>query len=257
MNLDLKGRKALVCGASQGIGEGIARALAEQGARVILVARNKSKLESLATRLDGEGHSYLANDLEDKIDVAALVEYIKSEKPGIIINNTGGPKPGEIVEAEISQFEKGLSMHLFVSHQLMQAALPAMKQEGYGRFINVISTSVKMPIPGLGVSNTVRGAMASWSKTLSMEVGPFGVTVNNILPGFIDTDRLGGLIQTLSEKQEISKEEVTKNMISTIPAGRFGKPSEIGNLAAFLASDAGAYINGVSIPVDGGKAGAL
>ena len=148
-------------------------------------------------------------------------------------------------------------MHLFVSHQLMQAALPVMKKKGYGRFINVISTSVKIPIPGLGVSNTVRGAMASWSKTLSMEVGPFGITVNNILPGFIDTDRLGGLIQTLSEKQGISKEAVTKNMISTIPAGRFGKPEEIGSLAAFLASDSGAYINGVSIPVDGGKTGAL
>ena len=257
MNLDLTGRKALVCGGSQGIGAGIAGALAELGAQVTLVARNRSKLESLVKELKGKGHEYLVKDLEDKTDVAALVEYIKSEKPGIIINNTGGPKPGEIVEAEIIQFEKGLSMHLFVSHQLMQAALPVMKKKGYGRFINVISTSVKIPIPGLGVSNTVRGAMASWSKTLSMEVGPFGITVNNILPGFIDTDRLGGLIQTLSEKQGISKEAVTKNMISTIPAGRFGKPEEIGSLAAFLASDSGAYINGVSIPVDGGKTGAL
>ncbi len=257
MNLDLTSKTALVCGSSQGIGKGIALALAHLGAKVTLVARNKKALDEVKEELDGNKHAVFPCDLQKKEDIKTLASHISSQAYDIVINNTGGPAPGEIVDAEIGDFQKAIEMHLYASHQIMQSALPAMKEKQYGRFINIISTSVKIPIKGLGVSNTIRGAMASWSKTLSLEVGPFGITVNNVLPGFIDTKRLHGLISSIAEKSGQTKEAVSKGMIDTIPAGRFGQPEEIGNLVGFLASPAGAYINGVNIPVDGGRTGSM
>ncbi len=257
MNVDLKTRRALVCGASQGIGEGVARSLAAQGARLILVARNEEKLRKVQQTLPGEGHVIKSADLGDMNDLQKLLDELSTEAIDIVINNTGGPKPGAIHEAEIMQFQKAIEMHLFASHRILQTVLPSMKKNGYGRFINIISTSIKIPIQGLGVSNTVRGAMASWSKTLSFELGPYGITVNNILPGFIDTDRLQGLIASTSEKEGKSKQQVADEMKRSIPVGRFGEAAEIGDLAAFLASPAAAYINGTSIPVDGGRTGSI
>lgn len=257
MNLNLKGRKALVCGGSEGIGAGIATALAEEGVKILLVSRSKDKLESLKDSLTGEGHDIFPADLSSDADVQKLVEHIGTAQIDIVINNTGGPAPGPISEASIEAFEKAIKMHLHASHKIMQAALPHMKQQQYGRFINVISTSVKIPIPGLGVSNTTRGAMASWSKTLSSEVAPYGITVNNILPGAIETGRLEAIIKSQAEKAGISEEQSSQRWADSIPAGRFGQPREIGDLAAFLSSEKAAYITGVSIQVDGGRTGAL
>lgn len=257
MNIDLKARKALVCGASQGIGEALARSLAGQGAEIILIARNETKLEKVKESLPGNGHLVKVADLGEESDIQDLLTFLSSHPADIVVNNTGGPSPGQINEASTEQFQKGIQMHLFASQQIMQAVLPHMKEHGYGRFINIISTSVKIPIPGLGVSNTIRGAMASWAKTLSLEVGSYGITVNNILPGFINTDRLHGLISSIAERDNQSIETVAEGMKKTIPAGRFGEASEIGDLAAFLASPAASYINGTSIPVDGGRTGTI
>lgn len=257
MNIDLKTRKALVCGASQGIGEAVARSLAGLGAEIILVARNETKLKEVKESLPGSGHLVKIADLGEESDIRDLLAFLSSHPVDIVVNNTGGPAPGQINEASTVQFQKGIQMHLFASQHIMQAVLPHMKEQGYGRFINIISTSVKIPIPGLGVSNTIRGAMASWAKTLSLEVGPYGITVNNILPGFINTDRLHGLISSIAERDNQSTEAVAEGMKKTIPAGRFGEASEIGDLAAFLASPAASYINGTSIPVDGGRTGTI
>jgi len=175
----------------------------------------------------------------------------------ILINNTGGPAPGALAEANVEQFEEVMSRHLHVSHTLVQALLGGMKEAGYGRIINIISTSVKVPIPNLGVSNTVRGAMASWSKTLATELGAFGITVNNILPGFINTARIDSLIANMSKASGKSESDVKASMEASIPAQRFGEAQEIADYAAFLCSPSGAYINGTSLRIDGGKTGSI
>ncbi|HCX24853.1 MAG: short-chain dehydrogenase [Flammeovirgaceae bacterium] len=257
MDFNLKEKHALVCGGSKGIGGAIAISLAMEGARVTIVARNESELQEHMKRLPGNGHSYLKADLLERKDLLKVLEYIEQHPVEIIINNTGGPAPGPITEAKIENFQSALNMHLFASHQIMQTALPHMKSIGYGRFINVISTSVRIPISGLGVSNTTRGAMASWAKTLSNEVAPFGITVNNILPGAVSTTRLDAIIESAATKKGISVDEAADAMRLTIPAGRFGRPEELGDLACFLASEKASYITGVSIPVDGGRTGSL
>lgn len=257
MDMDQKGRKALVCGGSKGIGGAIAMALANEGAAIVLVSRSEAELRQKLSELPGSGHSYIAADMSNEADVQRLADYIKLHEVDIVVNNTGGPPPGMIADASISAFESALRMHLFASHSLMQAALPGMKRKGFGRFINVISTSVKIPINGLGVSNTTRGAMASWAKTLSNEVAPYGITVNNILPGAIETTRLSAIIADSASKAGITEAQAAEKMIGGIPAGRFGMPGEMGALAAFLASDQAGYITGVSIPVDGGRTGSL
>lgn len=257
MELELQNKHALVCGGSKGIGGAIACSLAEEGARVTIISRSEEDLKKHLSQLTGVGHSYVVADLHQSADVDKVIGYIQQDPVDIVINNTGGPAPGPISEATISGFQSALEMHLFASHRIMQASLPYMKEQGFGRFINVISTSVKIPIPGLGVSNTTRGAMASWAKTLSNEVAGFGITVNNILPGAVSTTRLDAIIESTALKKGVSVEESAKAMESTIPAGRFGKPEELGALAAFLASDKAAYITGVSIPVDGGRTGSL
>ncbi len=257
MDLQLEGRHALVCGGSKGIGGAIAKSLSNEGARLTIVARNAEELANHLGELSGQGHQYLAVDMSQPEDIQRLLGYLKKDPMEIVVNNTGGPPPGPIVEAGLEEFQKALEMHLFVSHQIMQTVLPHMKQQNYGRFINVISTSVKIPIHGLGVSNTTRGAMASWAKTLSNEVAAYGITVNNILPGAVSTTRLDAIIENGAKKKGVTKEESAQSMMNTIPAGRFGRPEELGDLAAFLASSRAAYITGVSIPVDGGRTGSL
>lgn len=259
MKLDLQGKTALVCGASQGIGEATAHELATLGCRVIVLARTASKLEGVLAKLPGEGHSMIARDLSDRDGLKADVEAKLAEVGNIhiLINNTAGPKPGPISQVEEDVFLQGFQNHILVGALLTKLVLPGMKEDSYGRIINVISTSVKVPIPHLGASNTIRGAMASWAKTLSLEVAPHGITVNNVLPGFTATPRLASLIANAAQKQGKTEDEMAAVWRGSVPAGRFAEPAEVGAAAAFLASPAAGYINGINLPVDGGRTGCL
>lgn len=240
MNLSLKGRNAVVCGSTQGIGLAIAQELALLGATCILVARNEESLQKAIAQLstsDAQHHSFAIADFSKTEEVQHAIETIIAKQPvHILINNTGGPPAGPIVEATEEQFIKAFHQHLINNHILTKAVLPGMKAAHYGRIINVISTSVKIPLPNLGVSNTIRGAVASWAKTMSNEVGQFNITVNNILPGLTETHRLESLIENTAAKTGQSKEAVAKEMTESIPMKRFGKAEELGAVAAFLAS---------------------
>lgn len=261
MNLGLQGKKAIVCGSTQGIGKASALELALLGAEVTLVARNRKKLEEVVKELPsnhGQHHGFLVADFEDANSVkAAIREFTESNTAQILINNTGGPPAGQTIEASVADFIAAFNAHLICNQILVQALVPGMKKEKYGRIINVISTSVKIPIRGLGVSNTIRGAVANWSKTLSVELAPFGITVNNVLPGASMTARLESIINNRAEKTRKSREDVIKEMEAEIPAGRISDPSEIAAAVAFLATPAAGYINGINVPVDGGRTGSL
>lgn len=258
--MELQSKWALVGGASQGIGAAIAQIFAENGARVILMSRGIEKLEAVRKKLPNpEHHVSFPADLEalDKL-VPALQKLVRTTGAiEIVVNNSGGPSAGALVSADVSEFEKGFRSHILASHIIMQNVLPGMKDCGYGRFINIISTSVKIPIPNLGVSNTIRAAMANWSKTLANEVGPFGVTVNNILPGYTKTPRLEALVAGTAKREGKEGGDVEKGLMDSIPARRFANPREIAEAALFLASKRAAYINGTQIVVDGGRTGCL
>ena len=224
------------------------------GCRVIALARSEDKLQKVVDGLEGQGHLALTHDLGDRDGLATKVsEVLGNGNIHILVNNTAGPKPGPIAEADEDNFLDGFQKHILVGSLLVKLALPGMKADQYGRVINIISTSVKAPIPNLGVSNTIRGAMASWAKTLSSEVAPFGITVNNVLPGFTSTPRLANLIKAAAERQGRPIEEVTEEWKNRVPAKRFAEPAEVAAAAAFLASPAAAYINGINVPVDGGR----
>lgn len=254
---DLTGKTAVICGASQGMGSATAVLMAERGARVVALARNEEKLKQLMNELKGSGHKYFVIDLGNTEELQKLLPAIAAEKPLILVNNTGGPKGGPLLEASIGDFKNPLEAHLLASHLLMQTCVPSMKAARYGRIINIISTSVKTPIPGLGVSNTVRGAMANWSKTIAGELAPFGITVNNMLPGYIRTGRFESLRDASAQKQNISADEAEAKFAGTIPIGRVGEPQEAAEAIAFLASPAASYITGINVPVDGGRTPAL
>ena len=261
MDLSLKNKHAIVCGSSQGIGKAIAIELAEQGANVTLFARNQAKLEQVKSQLSTQQeqtHYVLTADFSNPDEVKQAISLHVAQNPAqILINNTGGPPAGQASDAKAEEFLTAYSAHLICNHHLMQALLPEMKASGFGRIINIISTSVKAPIPNLGVSNTTRGAVANWAKTLANELGAFGITVNNVLPGLTQTGRLESLIESLAKKNNRSIEEQTKFMEGTIPAKRIAKPEEVAAAAAFLASPAAAYINGINLPVDGGRLASL
>ncbi len=257
MNLSLKGRRAIVCGSTQGIGKAIATKLALQGASITLVARDEKKLKTTQKELKlikDNDHNFIVSDFNDlkslKIKFEDFLDL--NFKPTILINNTGGPPPGPISKASSEDFEKYMRMHLHCSHYLSSSLIPIMKKNKFGRVINIISISVKAPIDNLGVSNTVRWAMASWAKTLSNEVAEYGVTVNNILPGFTDTERLQSLLKNRALSSNTTIKEITNNTISNIPAKRFGKPEEIADAVSFLCSESANYINGINLPIDGG-----
>lgn len=255
---DLTGKTALVCGASQGIGEASARLLAERGARVIALARNEEKLKNLIQSLKGKGHRYFVTDLSQTEKVQKeLLPLLQNESIQILINNAGGPKGGPLIEASIKEFEEPLRAHLMASHLLLQTCVPHMREAKYGRVVNIISTSVKTPLMGLGVSNTVRGAMASWSKTMAGELGAWGITVNNILPGYIKTGRLESLIHASAQRQSVEEGEVESQWRETVPMKRIGHPDEVAEVIAFLVSPAASYINGINVPVDGGRTPSL
>ncbi|WP_242921370.1 SDR family oxidoreductase [Pontibacter liquoris] len=262
MNLDLRNKQALVCGSTQGIGKAIAVELAQLGANVTLVARNEEKLQEVAQQLptgQGQRHDYLVADFANAGELAQKIQAYVAQRPEvhILINNTGGPAGGPITDAKPEEFLNAFNMHLINNHQLVQALLPGMKKAGYGRIINVISTSVKQPLHGLGVSNTIRGAVASWAKTMANELGQYGITVNNVLPGSTKTARIYAIIESSAGKTGRSPEEVQQQMEAGIPARRFAEPEEVAAAAAFLATPAAAYINGINVPVDGGRTGCL
>lgn len=261
MNLDLSGKRAVVCGSTQGIGKASAIELALLGAEITLVARNEESLISTLKELSvtaGQKHDYLVADfnypdqLKEKIQ-----QYVNNKEIHILINNTGGPPGGQAIDASPEEFIKAFSSHLICNQIMVQALVPAMKKVNYGRIINIISTSVKVPLRGLGVSNTTRGAVANWAKTLSFELGPFGITVNNVLPGTTMTGRLDSIIRSKAEKSGKSYEEVKNEMIAEVPAGRISEPHEVAAAVAFLACPAAGYINGINVPVDGGRTGTL
>lgn len=258
MNLDLSGKNALVCGSTQGIGLAAAQELALLGANVTLLARNKEKLEQALISLDSsknQTHNILIADFENNNQVKEIVT--SNNQYHILINNTGGPPGGKAIDAGIEEFISAFSNHLINNQLLVSAIAPFMKSEGYGRVINIISTSVKMPLNGLGVSNTIRGAVASWAKTMANELGQFGITVNNVLPGATNTVRLQSIIENKAKKLNKSVEEIATSMKAEIPAERFAEANEVGAAIAFLATSAAGYINGINVPVDGGRTGCL
>lgn len=261
MNLNLNGKSALVCGSTQGIGKASAIELAQLGASVTLVARNEDKLKACLMELpknNSQTHNYLVADFENPERLKERVaKHVHTTPVHILVNNTGGPPAGLAINAKEEEFVKAFSSHLLCNHILVQACVDGMKREKYGRIINIISTSVKIPLRNLGVSNTIRGAVANWAKTLSVELAPFGITVNNVLPGATMTGRLEAIIENKSQKTGISFDEAKHEMIAEIPAGRIGEAHEVAAAVAFLASPAASYINGINIPVDGGRTGSL
>ncbi len=262
MIIDLKGKNALVCGSSKGIGYAIACRFAELGATVTMMARNGTLLERVVRDLDtsaGQTHNILVADFTKPQQVREAIEKKLNDHYiyNILVNNNGGPSPGPIINAREEEFLEAMNAHLLSSHQLVQSTVDGMKQSGYGRIINIISTSVKIPLRDLGVSNTVRGAMANWSKTLANELAPWKITVNNILPGATSTDRLKQIISGKAVKKGSEESIVEKEMLQEVPMGRFASPDEIAYAACFLASAYASYITGINLPVDGGRTGSL
>ncbi|MFI5145498.1 MAG: SDR family oxidoreductase [Ignavibacteria bacterium] len=262
MNINLSKKNAIVCGSTRGIGKAAALELAANGANVTLVSRNGILLKEVIKELSNDGsqkHGFIAVDFSHPQKLKGKIKRFAADNPPvhILVNNTGGPKPGEIVNADISEFRMAFEQHLICNHILVQALIPGMKKEKYGRIINIISTSVKEPIDRLGVSNTIRAAVASWAKTLSFELGSSGITVNNVLPGSTKTDRLTSIIESVSKTYGISVKDAEKDWLSKVPAARFGEPGELAGVIAFLASPAASYINGVSLAVDGGRTRSL
>jgi len=260
MDLKLNNKNALVCGSTQGIGKATAMLLAAEGVNVTLCARNEERLKQVLSELPSHrNHSYIVADFSNPLDLQEKVANFIANNHGfhILINNTGGPRSGSILDASLEEFDNAFTQHLKCNHVLAQATIPFMKKEGFGRIVNVISTSVKEPIPGLGVSNTIRNAVGNWSKTLSIEVGALGITVNNVLPGFTDTERLTEIITIKAKQAGTSIEEMAEIMKNYTPAKRFAKPEETANAIVFLASEAASYINGINVPVDGGRTKSL
>lgn len=257
MIIDLKGKTALVCGSTQGIGRAIAIQMAKSGASIILLARNEDKLKSVVKELNttnGQIHRYYIADFSDTSHVKEIaIEIAASNTVDILVNNTGGPPAGKAIDANPIEFLNAFNAHLINNQQLIQAIIPQMKTRKSGSIINIISTSVKVPLHNLGVSNTIRGAMGNWSKTIATELAPFNVTVNNILPGATETERLSSIIENKSSKLAVANEIIKQEMLNEIPMGRFGKPEEVAYAATFLASAMAAYITGTNVVVDGGR----
>ncbi len=262
MDLDLTGKKAIVCGSTQGLGLATAVELALLGATVTLMARNEKKLKEVVKTLDagkGQHHEYIVADFQIPQTVKnAIDRYLAKKKQiNILVNNTGGPKAGNAMDATPEDFLQAFNSHLVCNQILVQAILPSMKSSGYGRIVNIISTSVKEPIQGLAVSNTIRGAVASWSKTLANELGKFGITVNNVLPGYTRTSRYESVLKSKAVELHKKEEEMETIFLSGIPLRKIGTPGEFGAAVAFLCTPAASYISGINLPVDGGRLACL
>jgi len=261
MNISLEGKRAVVCGSTQGIGKATATELAQLGASITLVARNEEKLKSVLTELDsskGQKHNYISVDFTQPEDLRIkLTAFAKENNANILVNNTGGPAGGPANAAHTDEYIQAFTNHLICNQIMVQSLMEGMKAEGYGRIINIISTSVKQPLNGLGVSNTIRGAVASWSKTLANELGGFNITVNNVLPGATNTVRLKSIIENKAKKTGQTEADVLETMKNQVPMKRIAEAEEVANAIAFLASPAASYINGINIPVDGGRTACL
>ena len=261
MDLNLVGKSALVCGSTQGIGWACACELASMGANVVLFARDENKLTKLVEELplkDNQQHNFIVADFNNPRNVRDEVsKFCKKNSIHILINNTGGPPGGLIAEADSSEFISAMNLHLISYHGMVQEVIGGMQKANYGRIINIISTSVKQPLNGLGVSNTVRGAVANWAKTLANELGQYNITVNNVLPGATNTARLNSIIDNKAYKLKVEKQYVLSAMQDEVPMKRFADSTEIANAVAFLASPAASYINGINLPVDGGRTKSL
>lgn len=262
MDLDLTGRHALVCGASQGIGRACAIELAELGANVTALARREDVLKQLIAELPrthaSQAHDFLVADSGDTDGLRAAAETLAAaHRVHILVNNSGGPPPGSVHGARVEAFLDAYRKHLLANHVLAETVIPGMQAAHFGRIVNIISTSVKEPIQGLGVSNTTRWAVASWSKTLATELAPFGITVNNVLPGSTRTPRIEQIVQTRAQKTGVDVAAMQNEMESEIPMQRFADPSEIAAAVAFLCSPAASYITGINVPVDGGRTRSL
>ena len=262
MNLDLRGKRAWVCGSTQGIGKACAVELALMGATITLIARNEQELVKAKNALDtshNQTHNFIVADFSKPEELLLKIQthFKNFTAPHILINNTGGPPSGAIAEAKTEEFLSAFNNHLICNHILALAVLPAMKSEKYGRIVNIISTSVKQPLKNLGVSNTIRAAVANWSKTLATEVASFGITVNNVLPGATNTSRIQNILEARAQKTGKKMEELRVEMMMEVPMQRLAEANEIANAVAFLCSPAAAYITGINLPVDGGRTGCL
>lgn len=252
-----------MCGSTQGIGKATAIALANMGTDLVLIARNEDKLKETLAEMPmlstDQKHTYLVADFSHPVELQKVIEnYLqKGNTIHILVNNSGGPKGGPIKDAHPDEFIAAFNQHLICNHILAQAIFPGMIAANYGRIINVISTSVKQPLPNLGVSNTIRGAVASWSKTLANELGQYGITVNNVLPGATNTARLQSIAQVKADQHQETIAAVFEEMAQETPMKRIAQPEEIAAAIAFLASPDASYINGINVPVDGGRTKSL
>ena len=253
----LTGKNALICGASEGIGLACAKALAAAGAQVTLLARRESVLAAAVTQLATDvqqSHAYIVADV---LQLEPVLARIQNSGFDILINNSAGPAGGALQQADSAQLLQVFQQHVIASQQLMQAVLPSMQSKHWGRIVNIISTSVKEPIAMLGVSNTVRGAVAAWAKTLASELGKDGITVNNVLPGYTHTQRLEQIIQSRVAAGGQTAQQIASAMLASVPAGRFAEAEEIAHAVAFLCQPQSGYINGINLPVDGGRTKSL
>lgn len=262
MNISLDNKNAVVCGSTQGIGKAVALQFAASGANVTLVSRNEESLRNTLRELHKgkkQNHNFIVADFSEPEVLRDKMKNFVTENPPIhiLVNNTGGPKSGEITKAVTKEFEDAFRQHLICNHILVQSLMEGMKKEKYGRIINIISTSVKQPLKNLGVSNTIRAAVANWSKTLSVELAPFGITVNNVLPGATKTERLSSIFSAKANSSGKSFDEVQNEGLTEIPLGRFAEPEELAYAVTFLASPLAGYISGINLPVDGGRLNTL
>lgn len=262
LDLDLSGQHALVCGGTEGIGRASAALLAAHGADVTVLSRTAATLEATVAALprprEDQAHAFIEADMSDLAALSAKVEALANARPvTILVHNSGGPPGGPAHAAGLDAFEAAFRQHVLAGQTLLKAVLPGMRRARFGRVVNVISTSVKEPIRGLGVSNTIRAAVAAWSKTLATELGPFGITVNNVLPGYTRTRRLEQIVEDRMRAAGKLREEIEQAMLATVPAGRFAEPGEVAAAVLFLASPAAAYVNGINLPVDGGRTQSL
>ena len=258
----MNNKHALVCGSSKGIGASTAIELSKVGATITLLARDKDSLANVLDSLDTskkQNHNFIIADFDDPFKLKDTIDQHIANNPTIhiLINNSGGPKSVTLIDANVEDFISAFNRHLICNHILVQAVVPKMKEARFGRIINITSTSVKQPIKGLGISNTIRGAVANWAKTLSFELGEFGITVNNILPGYTDTQRLKEIFLNKSKKSNYDIESIVSDAHSQIPLGRFADPKETAKAICFLASEDASYINGINLPVDGGRLSTL
>ena len=256
MIISLKGKRALIGGSSRGIGKAIAQQLAESGASVTLMARNEEKLKTIIAKLpvsEGQKHNYLLIDFNEFDDYKKTISrFFETHEIDILVNNTQGPKAGGVMDIEVSDYQEAFDL-LFKSIVFTtQLALPQMIKNKWGRIINVASISVKEPLSYLALSNSIRAAMVTWAKTLATDIAQHQITVNSILTGYFDTERIKDLNTTKALQLGISTDEVRHNMEQQVPMKRIGDPKEYAFLVAFLASEQASYITGTQIPIDGG-----